>query len=366
MAKALLCGVGRMGRVIGYAMNHFGYDVVVAEPNGDAVGELEALIDKNLIRYTQPPTEQELCNANPDVVVSSMPYFENKRIAEQCIKHGIRYCDLGGRVDVSAEINELANEQATKPVFTDLGLAPGWVNILAEQGCKSVYNATDVKMMVGGIPLHRPTGPLKYFMTWSLEGLLNEYRDDCEILEDGEIKIVPGLSNYELVDPEWEGCIGLEAFCTSGGAAHTTRRMQKKGVKNCVYKTLRWVGHHELIDFFMTKCKMSDEQLNHILKASAECETHKDDVVIIMVEVKNKDGLVWKREHVIESDAKFTAMQKCTAFSIASVAALLGNGEFDDRKTQYRGYWKNEPMALTYADVPFSTFTNNINTLLNK
>ena len=185
-----------------------------------------------------------------------------------CIENGIRYCDLGGRVDVSAEINELA-KTATAPVFTDLGLAPGWVNIVAEQGYKRVYDATDVRMMVGGIPLNRPRGPLKYFMTWSMDGLLNEYRDDCEILVNGEIKTVSGLSQVEVVDPEWSGCVALEAFCTSGGAAHTIKSMQKRNVKNCVYKTLRWIGHHELIYFLMNKCGYSDDQLKQVLEASA-------------------------------------------------------------------------------------------------
>lgn len=364
--KALICGVGRMGQTIGYAMDHFGYELIVADPNRDAVGRLESLIDKTLPRYEYVPFEEELKLINPDIVISSMPYFENKKIAEECIKHGFRYCDLGGRVDVSNEINELANEKATKPVFTDLGLAPGWVNILAEQGVKAVRNATDVKMMVGGIPLFRPTGPLKYFMTWSLEGLLNEYRDDCEILEDGEIKIVPGLSNYELIDVEWEGSMGLEAFCTSGGAAHTTQRMKDKGIKNCVYKTLRWIGHHELIDFFMNKCKMSDKELEYILNESAKCEKHTDDVVIVVAEVKNDDGLVWRKEFAISSDEKFTAMQKCTAFSIASMADLMGKGALDDRKEQFRGYWKEKPASLTYADVPFDDFNKRLHSLLNK
>ena len=42
-----------------------------------------------------------------------------------------------------------------KPVFTDLGLAPGLVNILAEQGYRELYGTgkiIGVEMMVGGLP----------------------------------------------------------------------------------------------------------------------------------------------------------------------------------------------------------------------
>ena len=354
-----------MGQAIGYAMDKLGYDLVVFEPVKESVGTLEALIDKNVIHYEHIVDHHELRNINPDIVISSLPYHETKKVATMCIENGIRYCDLGGRVDVSAEINELA-KKATAPVFTDLGLAPGWVNIIAEQGYKRVYDATDVKMMVGGIPLNRPKGPMKYFMTWSMDGLLNEYRDDCEVLVDGEIKTVPGLSQIEVVDPEWEGCVGLEAFCTSGGAAHTIQRMKDRKVKNCVYKTLRWVGHHELIDFFMNKCKYSDDQLKHVLEASARYEECRKDVIVIMVEVKNDSGLAWKKEHVIECDGIFSAMQKCTAFPISAIASMMAEGIFDNRKDERRGYYIDLPNSLTYPDIPFSPFNRRLNNLLNK
>jgi len=363
--KAAIFGIGRMGQAIGYAMDKLGYDLTVFDTDKESVCKLEAVIDKNVVHYLHIVDSHELKNINPDIVISSLPYLYTERVARDCIQQGIRYCDLGGKVSVSNSINEYASEVATAPVFTDLGLAPGWVNIIAEQGYKRVYDATDVRMMVGGIPLVRPKGPLKYFMTWSLDGLLNEYRDDCEVLIDGEIKIIPGLDLIELVDPEWEECVALEAFCTSGGAAHTIKSMQRRGVKNCTYKTLRWIGHHELIDFFMNKCKFDNDQLAHILKASAECEESHKDVVVIMVDVKNDSGLTWKKEHVIECD-EFSAMQKCTAFPIATIASMMAEGVFDDRKDERRGYYIDLPNTLTYSDVPFDEFNNRLDILLNK
>ena len=132
--KAAIFGVGRMGRAIGYAMDKLGYDLVVFEPVKESVGRLEALIDKNITHYEHIVDDHELENINPDIVISSLPYHQTKKVASMCINIGIRYCDLGARVDVSAEINTHAKKSAKAPVFTDLGLAPGWVNILAEQG----------------------------------------------------------------------------------------------------------------------------------------------------------------------------------------------------------------------------------------
>jgi saccharopine dehydrogenase-like NADP-dependent oxidoreductase len=362
--KAAIFGIGRMGQAIGYAMDKLGFDLYVVDTNMQGIDDLHELIGQT--DFSCDPNFDTLRDVEPDIVISSLPYHQTEKLAYYCIDNNIRYCDLGGRVDVSNSINEYALECGTKPVFTDLGLAPGWVNILAEQGYKRVYDATDVRMMVGGIPLVRPIGPLKYFMTWSMDGLLNEYRDDCEILNDGKIVTVPGLSDCELVDPEWEECICLEAFCTSGGAAHTTQKMKARGVKNCVYKTLRWPGHHELISFFINNCHYSDDQLMHVLETSAKCEKSNEDVVIIMVEVKNGSGLIWKKEYIIECDGKFSAMQKCTAFPISTIASIMAEGIFDDRKDERRGYYIKLPQNLTYSDVPFSEFTKRLGSLLNK
>jgi saccharopine dehydrogenase-like NADP-dependent oxidoreductase len=133
------------------------------------------------------------------------------------VENEIRYCDLGGRVDVSESINNLAKEKATRPVFTDLGLAPGWVNILAEQGYKELYGDKDdvhVEMMVGGLPdyLQSANNPLRYGVTWSVDGLINEYRDDCIVLESGQIKTVKGMEGLQSVETEALG--SLEAFNT--------------------------------------------------------------------------------------------------------------------------------------------------------
>ena len=110
--------------------------------------------------------ERALMFEKPDIVISSLPYHQTEMIGYWCVDNGMRYCDLGGRVDVSRNINKHALGAATKPVFTDLGLAPGWVNILAEEGCRQLHRqATTVKMMVGGLPDSKVNHPLDYVVT---------------------------------------------------------------------------------------------------------------------------------------------------------------------------------------------------------
>jgi saccharopine dehydrogenase-like NADP-dependent oxidoreductase len=366
--KAVIFGVGRMGTVIAFAMKKLGYSVVGVDFSSAARENLSSVIGNQDFTFYQSENIQAdqseiLSNENPDIVISSMPYHQNLPLAKYCILNGYRYCDLGGSVPVSQEINNLGIEKASKPIMTDLGLAPGWVNIITEWGCKSVYGTPDdIKMMVGGIPtLSDVNAPLNYATTWSVDGLINEYRDDCEILSDGEIKIVKGMEGHERVYVDWIGQ-RLEAFYTSGGASHSIPDMKSRGVKNCSYKTIRYAGHRDIIKFLIRDCKLPDEALRQIFLEG--CAPLKDikDIVIIKSLVRRGD-LKWSKELVISADNKFSAMQKATAFPISSVAALMAKGVFDDRKIENRSGDIKLPIVLSYKDIPQEGFTENLTQL---
>ena len=329
--KAAVLGVGRMGTTISWAMKELGFHVVGIDSNEAASQNFRQhisgtegvfyLTDQN---NADKSMERAILFEKPDVVISSLPYHQTEEIALWCINNNFRYCDLGGRVDVSEEINNWAIEEATKPVFTDLGLAPGWVNILAEEGCRKLHAPVEeVRMMVGGLPdyLESHENPLRYAVTWSVDGLINEYRDDCVVLENGEIKTVKGMDGLEQIEGEKFGV--MEAFYTSGGASHSIYSMQERGVKNCSYKTLRYKGHRDIIKFLIEECALNDETLNKIFVEG--CGFANKDEVFILAQVKGEDK-TWRQEKVIKSDERFSAMQKATAFPISSVASLMAEG----------------------------------------
>ena len=367
--KAAVLGIGRMGSVISWAMNKLGFFVVGLDSNEnslqnfrDNINEGDGsfyLTDQNNANKSM---ERALLFEKPDVVISSLPYHQTGEIALWCISNGLRYCDLGGRVDVSKDINKWAEKEAKVPVFTDLGLAPGWVNILAEHGYKKFPGPVEeVTMMVGGLPGIPNNPPLNYAVTWSTDGLINEYADDCQILRNGKIETVKGMDGLETVFFEMLQ-EDMEAFYTSGGASHTIENMEKRGVKNCNYKTLRWEGHCEAVRFLIRKCNLSNDCLLEIFKNG--CCHSGGDIVLMRALVKS-GGLQWKEEKIIasDSDGKFSAMQKATAFPIASVAGLMAEGFFEGNKEQHRDYWTQYPKALSYEDVPFKKFNSNLKKL---
>ena len=352
MSKVTIVGAGRMGSVIAHAMQILGHDLSLVDRSKKSFDYFNTLINDSL-----PVDFYPIMNLSKDilgickdseVVISALPYDQTEKVANICIENRIPYCDLGGRVDVSARINSQAKDMVGSFAFTDLGLAPGLVNILAEGGYHKLGGADSISMMVGGLPQDQFANPLQYMVTWSVDGLINEYRDDCEILENGKIKTVKGMDGLEIVWTDaMEEHFPLEAFYTSGGAAHTIQTMQARGVKNCNYKTLRYLGHRDIVNFLIRDCDLSDECLREIFLKG--CDAYSEDMVVVRC-VVTKGDVQWKKEFSIKSD-NLSAMQKGTAFSIASVADLIARR----RMTGTR--------AVSYKNIPFDEFNKNLNKL---
>lgn len=366
--KAAVLGIGKMGTAICYAMNKLGLDVVGIDSHAGAADNFRKHISGPngafYLTNKDKTFERALMFEKPDVVISSLPYHQTEIVGHWCNDNSFRYCDLGGRVDVSQNINDAAKNHGgpTKsPVFTDLGLAPGWVNILAEEGCRQIHGPVEtVRMMVGGLPDYHDSNlnPLRYGITWSIDGLINEYRDDCIILENGELKTVRGMDGLETVEGKKFGT--MEAFYTSGGASHSIHSMQERGVKNCYYKTLRYKGHRDIVRFLIRDCELDDKTLVDIFTKG--CGFVDRDEVFILAEVKGGDK-TWRQEKVIKSDEQFSAMQKATAFSISSVAKIMAEGKLEGNKDERRDYHTQYPVNLSYRDVPFEEFNNNLKLL---
>ena len=346
MTKVGVIGLGQMGRVIAWGMQELGHTLVLVDSSEEFRSLCKELLDAR-DPHTFSDSHEDLIECS--LVISALPYHQNLSIAKFCIDNGIKYCDLGGRVDVSEEINRYA-VKGTAPVMTDLGLAPGWVNMVAEH----LYHrkAADLRgrapkkvdMMVGGLPVN-PHNFLKYGCTWSYDGLINEYKDDCEILVHKAKKIIPGMKGIKHVDTK----IGmLEAFYTSGGMSHTLNVMERRGVKHCAYRTLRYIGHRDTVQFLIRECNLDDETLIRIFKKTCP---PLPDLEIMRVEVD--DEII---EKVTYHCQLFTAMQQCTAFPICSAADLILNDQLCEAST-IKGN------ALKYRHIPYAPFDKRVQAL---
>ena len=350
MRKALIAGMGIQGVAIAHGMHVLGYDVVGLEASVKNIEAADRTFRKlgtsSQLIAGDITKDFVIAEFEPDIVISALPFHLNFDLAMVCIENGLRYCDLGGNVDTANRIKEAAEKHATVPCMTDLGLAPGMANNVAELGYLELGGADSVFIRVGGLPVN-PKGTLKYGMTFNPQGLFNEYREDCIVLRNGEKVIVEPLVDVEEIYFDELGT--MEAFNTSGGIANLLDSMQARGVRDCNYKTIRFPGHVELIRFMLFECGMDLESFSKAIENA--CGFITEDQVLIQITVKRGDR-IWEKKSRILYDENFTAMQKTTGFGAAAVAAILGSGAMDGK------------MYANYVDVPPEEFRRNLNSLI--
>ncbi len=364
--QAVIFGSGLMGTAVAYAMNKLGHDVHLVDARRDNAEEARAKVERvgGEIKGIHTAVDLLFNDRQIDdvgVVISCAPFSANRQIALKCAENKWRYCDLGGNPAVSNNIAETAvrlkevSEESS--VFTDLGMAPGFLNILAEHGCQilsKIDKPYAVLMRAGGLESFVPRNSLGYALTFNVKGLYNKYVGDCEIIDQGNITQVPALT--DRVDTFIPNVGDFEEFHTKGGVGKTIDLMHKRDVRFCNYKTLRYPGHLYYIKFLLHECKLSEDRFCEAIEQCCGWATR--DKVVFSVRVESEDSYLkfkdselrgWRRGITIERDENWTAMQKATAFPTAAVASLMAEGKLDGK------------IVLDYSDVPITDFITKLN-----
>ena len=168
-----------------------------------------------------------------DGVVSCLPYSLNLQVAQLAYKLGIHYFDLTEDVPTTAAIRQMAKD--SKGVMVpQCGLAPGFIGIVGANLYNRFHKLRDVELRVGALPRY-PNGLLGYSFTWSPAGVINEYINDAEVIQNGVRKMVPSLDGLEHINIEGRD---FEAFSTSGGLGTMCETLEGK-LDTLIYKTIR-------------------------------------------------------------------------------------------------------------------------------
>ncbi len=353
--KCLVLGAtGLMGNAVCYGMKKLGYQVYAIDNN---VFELEKLkMHKRADILSCVITKQDgstnlletckyaILEYKPDIVISCLPYHLNFVAAKVCIINGIRYCDLGGNIQISEKIENFAKQieeykKYSAPVFTDLGLAPGLINIIVEELIREPNrrdkNLSGIYLHCGGLPVHRGINNISYGFTFGINGLINEYFNDCFCLQGGKIVKTSPMGDLRIVNVVTEN---LEAFNTSGCAEKTLQLMKDRGLKDYRYQTLRRPGHCKTIKFLKEDCSLDNEKIENLLKKGCP-NIHEDKVYILISFIYDVNGTKSQLNHIYEiyPDQQFTAMQRATAFPTCVVADEMARGLLDKHSVlEYR------------------------------
>jgi saccharopine dehydrogenase-like NADP-dependent oxidoreductase len=344
MNKVMVVGAGKIGSTIAAMLGGSGdYEVLVVDKSEAHLGAAQGLTNVQT---------QQLDIADPAAlagalrgrfaVLSAAPYHLTTRIAEAAAVSGVHYLDLTEDVASTRRVKELA-QSAETAFIPQCGLAPGFVSIVAADLAKRFDSLHGVRMRVGALPQY-PSNALNYNLTWSTDGVINEYCEPCEAVVEGVLRQVPPLE--ELEEFSLDG-VTYEAFNTSGGLGTLCETLAGK-VCNLNYKTIRYPGHAAIMKALLNDLRLRDRR--HVLKDILEnaLPTTMQDVVIVFVTVSGmrmgqlmQDTYAHKIYSRRINGTLRSAIQVTTASGICTVLDMLAAGQLPQR-----GFVKQEQIGF--------------------
>jgi len=326
--KTILLGAGKIGETITNLLHSCGdYALTVADQDAERLAPIAALgVHTAMADFTDPRQLAELVRGN-QVVLSACPFHLTPTIAEAAVTHGAHYFDLTEDVESTRRVKALAGKARTALV-PQCGLAPGFISILAHSMTRKFDTLRDVHMRVGALPVY-PTNALKYNLTWSTDGLINEYCNPCEAIIDGRKHETLALEETEAFSLDG---VAYEAFNTSGGLGTLCDTLDGK-VENLNYKTVRYPGHRDLVKMLIRDLRLGQRRdvLKDVLEASVPM-THQDVVLVFVTVSGMREGRLTqesfaKKIYSAKIDGHlYSAIQIATAAGICAMVDLLREG----------------------------------------
>lgn len=343
MWNVCIIGAGKIGTTIAALLGASdNYRVTLADQNADA---LRAPAAEGIT--TMQVAADDLAALTPrlkgfDAVISAAPFFLTPTIAEAARNAGAHYFDLTEDVAGTTRVRELAQGAATV-MMPQCGLAPGFVGMVGAHLAAQFDSLETLALRVGALPLY-PTNALKYNLTWSTDGLINEYLNPCEALVDGKkISLAPleDLENFAL-----DG-VDYECFNTSGGLG-TLGETLEGTARRVSYRTIRYPGHRDILQLLLTGLGL--ERRRDLLKDIFEHSlprTDQDVVVVFCTATGQINGSLREMSFLNKSLSTQIGGKTWSAIQITTAAGVTGVVDMVRRGTlPGHGFIGQEQVAL--------------------
>ncbi|QDU39516.1 Lysine 6-dehydrogenase [Maioricimonas rarisocia] len=352
MRRVLLLGAGKIGRMIARLLVDSGdYDLCVADVSSAALERLQQRLDVDTLTLDAGDPQALRRAIEPrEAVVSALSYRDNPAVAKAALETGVSYFDLSEDVKTSHLVHSLSqNTRDGQIMMPQCGLAPGFISMIAAHLAAQFDSLDSVRMRVGALPKY-PNNVLKYNLTWSTDGLINEYCNPCEAVHNGERRdLLPleGLESFSL-----DG-VTYEAFNTSGGLGTLCDSLEGR-VRELNYKTIRYPGHRDLMAFLLQDLRLRErrDDFQEILETALPITFQDVAITFCTVAGQRRGQFVQisdarKVYHQMIGGEMWSAIQVTTAGSLCAVLDLFFDGQLPQT-----GFVKQE-------QVPFEPFLQN-------
>jgi len=351
MKDILVIGGGKIGSVVAELLvdtpEAGGYRVTVADRSAALLAQIAADPQRSprlstLVLDVNDPAQLAAALAGRFAVLSAAPYHLTLQVARAARDAGVHYLDLTEDVASTRAIRALAVGAHTA-FIPQCGLAPGFISIVAADLARQFDTLDSVRMRVGALPAY-PSNALNYNLTWSTEGVINEYCEPCEAIVDGVAREVPALEERE--EFSLDGVL-YEAFNTSGGLGTLCETLAGK-VRTLNYRTIRYPGHAAIMKALLHDLRLKDRRdvLKDILEQSLPA-TMQDVVIVFVTVAGQRDGRLQQDtyarkiySHVLAGKMR-SAIQITTASSLCAMLDMLAAGALPQQ-----GFVRQEEVPL--------------------
>ena len=344
MKDIAILGAGKIGSTIAELLATSGdYSVTLIDRDQQALDRLEIAGDiRRLALDIGAGEELAVALRGRYAVLSAAPFHLTTRIAAAAFAARAHYLDLTEDVASTKLVRDLAREAQTA-FIPQCGLAPGFVSIAANDIAQHFETLDCIRLRVGALPRY-PDNALGYNLTWSTEGVINEYLEPCEAIVGGERCLVPALEECESLSIDG---VAYEAFNTSGGLGSLCETYAGR-VRELNYRTMRYPGHAAVMKLLLHDLRLGERRgmlrdiLEHALPA-----THQDMVTIFVTVIGTRNGrltqetLARRIDHGAIEGRPRSAIQLTTAGSICAVLDLLAAGSLPQA-----GFIRQEQIGL--------------------
>ena len=256
MKDIVIIGAGKIGGAIALMLADTGdYKVVVTDRSPEQLAKIDrhAAISTAAVDITDRAALVGVLTGK-FAVLSAAPFHLTGFVAEAALEAGVHYLDLTEDVATTKKVEELAKDAKTA-FIPQCGLAPGFISIVANDLAKRFDSLDSVRMRVGALPQY-PSNALNYNLTWSTDGLINEYIEPCEAIVEGKFVTVPAMEEREEFSLDG---VTYEAFNTSGGLGTLAKTLEGR-VRTMDYRTIRYPGHQAIIKALLNDLNLKNRR----------------------------------------------------------------------------------------------------------
>jgi saccharopine dehydrogenase-like NADP-dependent oxidoreductase len=318
-----------------------------------------------------PESLRRLLNMQPHVAVDLLPTPFRVRVARAAIESGVHLVNASY---VPAELKALDGEARSRGVtiLPEFGLDPGIDLVMLGDATRSLDAIDEIHSYGAGIPEpDAADNPLRYKVSWTLEGVLNSYRRHARMVRDGavvEIDAAQVFSPDNVHRVSVAGLGALEAYPNGDAVQYVDDLgLNPRSLRAVGRYSMRWPGHcafwKKIVDLHLLDPEpviVDGSPVDRVRYLAAAVGPHiqygpgERDVAIVRVEVVGSRAGERRRLRYQVVDWRdlttgLSAMSRTVGFTASIGAILIGTGVINERG-----------LLSPLTDVPYSNLVTEL------